>query len=118
MKNTIVITGPTASGKSGVAMKLAQCLQGTIINADSLQLYADLPILTALPGQADMRAIPHKLYAILKAHEEFSIAKWLEMATTEICQAKQPVVVGGTAFYIKALREGLSKIPTIDSAVR
>ena len=118
MKNTIVITGPTASGKSGVAMKLAQGLRGTIINDDSLQLYAELPILTALPSKEDMHAIPHKLYAILKSHEEFSIAKWLELATAEIRQAEQPIVVGGTAFYIKALQEGLSKIPPIDNAVR
>lgn len=99
-------------------MQLAQATAGVIINADSLQLYKDLPILTAQPSAADKQQIPHKLYAILDPHEEFSVAKWLQLATNEIKQADNPIVVGGTGLYLKALQEGLSHIPDIPQEIR
>ena len=116
--NTIVITGPTASGKSKAAMQLAMHCNGVIINADSLQLYNGLPILTAQPSVEDMQKVPHKLYGILNPSEEFSVGKWLEAATFEIRKTANPIVVGGTGLYLKALRQGLSKIPDISSEIR
>jgi tRNA dimethylallyltransferase len=118
MKKTIVIAGPTASGKSNAAMRLAADTAGVIINADSLQLYKDLPILTAQPSAADQQKIPHKLYALLDPHDEFSVAKWLQLATNEIRQAQNPIVVGGTGLYLKALQEGLSYIPKVAPEIR
>src|SRR5205085_3433689 len=83
----IIIAGPTASGKSALALELAAALGGTIINADSQQIYRDLPILTAQPGAAAMRHAPHRLYGFLDAAERGSVARWRKLALAEIGSA-------------------------------
>lgn len=117
MTKTIVIGGPTASGKSGLALALAERLDGVIINADSMQVYRGLPLLTAQPDASDMTKAPHRLYAALEASETCSAARWRDMALVEIetalAQGKTPIIVGGTGFYLSALLEGLSPIPKI-----
>ena len=123
MKEKItIICGPTASGKSSFAQKLAQKKNAVIINADSLQVYKELPLLTAQPTEKDQQEIPHKLYAFLNPFEPFSVAKWMACITQEIKKAKEenkiPILVGGTGFYIKALTEGLSPIPIIPPSIR
>ena len=117
-----IIAGPTASGKSERALALAERMGGVIINADSQQLFSDLPILTARPTREDEARAPHKLYGILSAHELPSMGKWLRQAKMEIDWARSneqtPIVVGGTGLYIRALMQGMAEIPEIDPVVR
>jgi len=118
----IIIAGPTASGKSACAMEVAQKRNGVIINADSMQIYDALPLLTAQPGPDDMNRVQHVLYAALPPKENCSAQSWREMALKEIETAfkngKTPVVTGGTGFYIKALMQGLSPIPDVPVEIR
>jgi tRNA dimethylallyltransferase len=117
-----IIAGPTASGKSARALEIAQKTGGVIINADSQQLFKDLPILTARPTPAEEQLAPHKLYGILNANEQPSVGKWLKFAKMEIDWALDsgtpPIVVGGTGMYIKALMQGIAEIPDIEESVR
>ena len=117
----LVIAGPTASGKSALALALAQALNGVIINADSMQVYRDLRVLTARPSQAEEEAAPHRLYGYLDAAERCSAWRWRDDAIREIETAysngRQPIVAGGTGFYIEALTRGLSPIPDVPAAV-
>jgi len=117
-KPLIVIGAPTASGKSGLALDLAEAFGGTVINADSMQVYRDLRILTARPGAAEEARAPHRLYGVLDASELCSAARWREMALPEIAAATVPIVVGGTGLYIRALLEGLAPVPAIPDDVR
>lgn len=122
-KNPVLfIAGPTASGKSASAIKIAQALNGVIINADSMQVYEDLHILSARPNQQDEALVPHRLYGMVGAGEDWSVASWLEAAKEEINQCWQnnqlPILTGGTGLYFKALEEGLAEIPDIPLAVR
>ena len=121
-KNIIVIVGPTASGKSAHGITQAQKHDGVIINADSMQVYRDLPILTAQPSGEDLEAAPHKLYSILDGAVKCNAQQWTDMARAEIvtCFAdkKTPILVGGTGFYLKSLMEGLSPIPDVPDDVR
>lgn len=118
----VVIGGPTASGKSGLALSLARLKNGTIINADSMQLYDGLHRLTAQPSSEDLAAAPHALYSCLAPDQKCSSAIWRDMALAEIDKSiaagRLPIVVGGTGFYIRTLLEGISPIPDIDPAVR
>lgn len=118
----IIIAGPTASGKSSLAVALAKKIQGIIINADSGQLYAGLDILTAQPSFADQQQIPHVLYANWLLNENASAPLWAKKATLEIQQAfsqdKQPILVGGTGFYLKTLLEGFPDIPQVPKEIR
>lgn len=118
----VIIAGPTASGKSAQALYLAESSGGVIINADSQQLFRDVPTLTARPSKQDEERVPHRLYGILEAHEQPSAGKWLRFAKMEIdwalSQDLLPIVTGGTGLYIKALTEGMAEIPDIDPAVR
>lgn len=121
--NTIhIIAGPTAGGKSALALALAAERNGVIINADSMQVYDGLPILTARPGEEDMQRAPHALYGVLHPNDPCSAGLWRTMAMDAIEDAfaagRTPIVVGGTGFYFKALMEGLSPIPEIDPAIR
>lgn len=120
--NVLVIAGPTASGKSALAIQKATELGGVIINADSLQVYDALPILTARPSEADMQKIPHKLYGFLGAQESLTAMEWARRALSEIHAAQKsgliPIIVGGTGFYIKTLMTGLSPIPDIPQSIR
>jgi tRNA dimethylallyltransferase len=118
----IVIAGPTASGKSALALDLAQGAGGTVINADSMQLYRDLPILTAQPDAAAMAAVPHRLYGLLALDDPATAARWADLALAEIraswAAGRPPFLVGGTGLYLKALLQGFAPIPEIDPAVR
>lgn len=117
-----VIAGPTASGKSALALRMAGEIGGVIINADSMQVYDALPILTARPSADDERQVPHRLYGFLDATERCTAARWAAEARREIDAAltggENPVVVGGTGFYISALTEGLSPIPDVPPEMR
>jgi len=118
----IVIGGPTASGKSGLAVDIAEAFGGTIINADSMQLYQELDVLTARPGAEDLARAPHRLYGVLPGAERGSAARWRAMALAEIeaarGQGRLPVVVGGTGLYLRALMEGLSAVPPVPEEIR
>lgn len=118
----IVIGGPTASGKSALALALAREFRGTVINADSMQLYDALPILTAQPSAADRAAAPHRLYGVLPAEEVGSAQRWRELARAEIDEAldgkRVPIVVGGTGLYLRTLMQGLSPMPDIPPDIR
>jgi tRNA dimethylallyltransferase len=118
----IVIAGPTASGKSGLALLLAQRCSGAIVNADALQLYAELPILTAQPTAAEQAQAPHHLYGVLPGSEQSSAGRWRALAIAAIAQiqaaGQQPIVVGGTGLYLRSLMQGLSPIPDVPATAR
>ncbi len=113
----ILIYGPTASGKSKFAIKLAKKISGQIINADSMQVYKELKILTARPFKKDYQNIKHHLYGFQNAKKNFSTGDWLKLAKQKILQCrkikKTPILVGGTGLYFKALTDGLVNIPKI-----
>ncbi len=113
----ILIYGPTASGKSKFAVKLAKKISGQIINADSMQVYKELKVLTARPFKKDYQNIKHHLYGFQNAKKNFSTGDWLELANQKILQCrkinKTPILVGGTGLYFKALTDGLVNIPKI-----
>ena len=118
----ILIYGPTASGKSKFAIKLAKKISGQIINADSMQVYKELKVLTARPFKKDYQNIKHHLYGFQNAKKNFSTGDWLKLANQKILQCrklnKTPILVGGTGLYFKALTEGLVKIPNIPNKYR
>jgi tRNA dimethylallyltransferase len=118
----IIIAGPTASGKSALALELASAFGGRIINADSLQIYHDLRILSARPDDAALARVPHRLYGYLDAAERGSAGRWLALALAEIAASHRagrlPIVVGGTGLYLRALQHGLASIPPIPAAIR
>lgn len=118
----VLICGPTASGKSALALSLAKELGGAIINADSMQVYAELRIITNRPAPEDQAAAPHRLYGIRPAREPYSAALWLADVKRALDEAAGqgwlPVIVGGTGLYFKALTEGLSDIPEIPPEIR
>lgn len=119
---TIVIGGPTASGKSALAVDLAVELGGTVINADSMQVYRELDIITARPDPADLKRAPHRLYGFLSAAEVCSATLWREHALAEIHEAAQagrvPILCGGTGLYLRALTHGLSEMPEVSPEAR
>jgi tRNA dimethylallyltransferase len=117
-----LIAGPTASGKSALALALAEQAHVTIINADSAQVYRDLRILSARPDELDMAAAPHRLFGYIDGAEACSAARWAADAHSEIAKAHEsgrfPVLVGGTGLYIRTLLNGIAPIPEIDAAIR
>lgn len=123
-KKILILLGPTASGKSYLAHKIASQFNGVIINADSMQVYKNFPVLSAMPSSKEMSEVPHKLYGIFDLLKEgqCSAAQWVMQARKAIYEALEsgqlPIVVGGTGFYIKALMEGLSDIPVVPEEVR
>ena len=118
----ILIAGPTASGKSNFALKLAKKINGEIVNADSMQVYKQLQILTARPKKKDLKKIKHHLYGFCDVKKKYSTGEWLKLLIKEIKDIRKrkkiPVVVGGTGLYFKALTDGLVKIPNIPMKVR
>ena len=118
----VVLYGPTASGKSDLAIALAEGLDGVVINADSVQLYAELEILTARPDPAALARVPHRLFGVLPAAQAGSASWWRDAALAEIAAAnaagKRAILAGGTGLYLKTLIEGLSPVPTADPAAR
>lgn len=117
----LVIAGPTASGKSALAVDAAERFGGVVINADSMQVYSELDVLTARPQAADLARAEHRLFGVLPAAERCSVGRWLELAAREIVEVRAagqlPIVVGGTGMYLKALMEGLAPVPEIPEAV-
>ena len=118
----ILLAGPTASGKSALALRLAAALDGVVINADAMQVYRELRVLSARPSLADEAAAPHWLYGHVPASEAYSVGRYLMDVTDALQRAAdarlQPIIVGGTGLYFKALLEGLSPIPEITVQVR
>ncbi len=118
----ILLSGPTASGKSNFAIKLAKKIKGEIINADSMQVYKELRILTARPLKKEYQNINHYLYGFLSVKKKFSTGKWLKLAIEKIYKIKKrnkiPILVGGTGLYFKALTDGLVEIPNIPDKFR
>lgn len=118
----VVVLGPTASGKSALALDLAVDLPVTVVNADSIQVYADLRILSARPGPEDMAVVPHRLFGHMDAAESGSAARWAAEAGAAISESwaagRLPVAVGGTGLYVRALLEGLSDMPDIPAGIR
>ena len=118
----ILIAGPTSSGKSNFALKLAKKIKGEIINADSMQVYKQLQILTARPKKKDLKKIKHHLYGFCDVKKNYSAGEWLKLLLNKIKdirrRKKVPIVVGGTGLYFKALTDGLVKIPNIPMKIR
>jgi tRNA dimethylallyltransferase len=121
-QTAVVLGGPTASGKSALALAIAAAFDGVIINADSMQVYRELPILTAQPTAAARAQAPHRLYGFLSVAERCSAGRWTGLARGEIAAARLagqlPIIVGGTGFYLRSLLGGLAPVPTIPPAVR
>ena len=118
----VIVAGPTASGKSALALALAEALRGTIINADSMQVYRDLAVLTARPGAAELARAPHRLYGMIDAAEACSAGRWRDLALAEIAAARAedrlPILAGGTGLYLRAVLDGLAPVPPVPPAIR
>ena len=117
MKTIHCIAGPTASGKSAFAVNVAKVLDGEIINADALQVYGQLQILSARPTRQEMQSIPHHLFGYINPNERYSTGKWLceadKLIIDILARGKTPILVGGTGLYFKALTKGLAQIPPL-----
>lgn len=118
----LVIAGPTASGKSALALRLADAVGGEIVNADSMQVYADLPVLTAIPSRDELDQVPHHGYGIMDGAERCSVAAWLEITRTIVsdvrARGKPPILVGGTGMYLRAALEGIAPLPDVPEIIR
>ncbi|MBV8700172.1 MAG: AAA family ATPase, partial [Bradyrhizobium sp.] len=118
----VLIAGPTASGKSALALRLAEATGGVIINTDSMQVYRDLCVLTARPTVEEEARAPHRLYGTVDAAINFSAGAWVTEAAKALeearAQGRQPIFVGGSGLYFKALTRGLSAVPAIPPGVR
>lgn len=114
----ILIAGPTASGKSALAMHLAETLGGIVINADALQVYSAWRILSARPSEDDEARVPHALYGHVAPERAYSVGDWLKDVALYLSAPKRPIIVGGTGLYFAALTEGLAVIPPIPDGVR
>jgi len=118
----ILLAGPTASGKSALALALAEKLGGTIINADSMQVYRDLRIITARPTVEEEARVPHRLYGHIDAAENYSVGAWCGEATAQLAAAEREsrtaIIVGGTGLYFNALTRGLAAMPAIPKHIR
>ena len=121
-KKIILLAGPTASGKSKLAIYLAKKINGEIINADSMQVYKEFKILSSRPGKPEIRQIKHHLYGIVSVKKIFSVGDWFREAKKKIkfClkNKKTPIIVGGTGLYFNTITKGISKIPDIDIKTR
>ncbi|MGA9796616.1 MAG: tRNA (adenosine(37)-N6)-dimethylallyltransferase MiaA [Rhizomicrobium sp.] len=120
--DAVLIAGPTASGKSAAALALAEQIGGVIVNADSMQVYAEPRILTARPSDADMRAAPHLLYGHVSAREAYSMGRYQRDVADALKQAREmkriPIITGGTAMYFGALTDGIAEVPQVPAEVR
>src|SRR5262245_6380916 len=120
--DVIVVTGPTASGKSALALQLAERRRGTVINADAMQTYDAFPILTAQPTKEERGRVPHRLSGVLTLSETLSAAGWRTLAEAEIerClgDGRLPILCGGSGLYLRALMEGISVVPAVAAEIR
>ena len=120
--SAILIAGPTASGKSALALRLAEKLGGVVINADSMQVYRDLRIVTARPSPEEEARAPHRLYGHVDAAENYSVGRWIRDVAAILAETaalgRMPIVVGGTGLYFKALTGGLAAVPPVPAAIR
>lgn len=118
---TVVIFGPTASGKTALAIEMARQVGGEIINADSRQVYKFMPLLNACPTAEEYAAAPHHLFEMIAPSERFSAGKWAALAREKIAEVrgrgKVPIVVGGTGFYLRVLMEGMDEIPDVGEEI-
>jgi tRNA dimethylallyltransferase len=114
----VLLAGPTAAGKSGLALRLAKAQGRAVINADALQVHARWQILTARPGPADQAQVPHHLYGHVPAGVPYSVGRWLEDLRPHLAAPVAPVIVGGSGLYLSALTEGLSPVPPVPPEVR
>jgi len=118
----VLIAGPTASGKSALALALAEKLGGVVVNADSMQVYRDLRIITARPSEDEERRVPHVLYGHVDAGENYSTGRWLKDVASALedisAQKRLPILVGGTGLYFSALTTGLAAVPSIPAQIR
>ena len=121
-KKAILLAGPTSSGKSKLAIQLAKSLNGEIINADSMQVYNEIFILTSRPTLQDTNIVKHHLYGFNSVKQRFSTGHWLKMVINKIKvqwnRNRIPIIVGGTGLYFKALTDGLVKVPDIPNDLR
>lgn len=121
MRPILLLFGPTASGKTALAVQLAKAYNGEIVNADSRQIYSHMPLITAMPHAADFEAVPHHLFGFITPDQPYSVGQYVAQATDAIAaihaRGKWPIVVGGTGFYLKVLTEGISPIPAVPSDV-
>jgi tRNA dimethylallyltransferase len=121
LPRAVCIAGPTGTGKSAAALRLAAELGGEVINADSRQVYADFPLITAQPGPEALRLHPHHLYGFLGAAEGINAGQWAGLAAAKVAECaargKLPLLVGGTGLYIRAITRGMAEIPPVDPAV-
>ena len=121
-KDLIIIAGPTCVGKSFIAMKLAKKINGVLINADSVQVYEDLKLLSARPSDEDMRQVPHFLYGYVKSQKNYSIADWLQRLNKVMLDVKKikktAILVGGSGLYLNAVINGLAPIPKIREEIK
>ena len=117
----IVISGPTGIGKSRLAISLAKNINGVIINADSMQIYKELKIISSQPSESDKKIVSHELYGIRSIYQHFSVMEWLELVKEKLDiilnNNKIPIIVGGTGMYIKSAINGISNIPKVDKAI-
>ncbi len=122
MQKTILIAGPTASGKSALALELAEAHGGAVINADSMQVYRDLRIITARPTPAEEACAPHRLYGHVDAAENYSVGRWCSDVSGALAATQQEnrtaIIVGGTGLYFRALTRGLAAVPPIPADIR
>jgi tRNA dimethylallyltransferase len=122
VKQVVLIAGPTASGKSALALRLAEKLNGVVVNADSMQVYRDLRVITARPTPDEEARAPHRLYGHVDAAENYSTGRWCrdvgEVLTETAAQGRVAILVGGTGLYFKALTTGLAAVPPIPDEIR
>jgi tRNA dimethylallyltransferase len=122
VERAILIAGPTASGKSALALDLARKTGGEIVNADSMQVYRELRIITARPGEAEERLAPHHLYGVLSVRETCSVGRWLALLAPVLAdiwgRGRTAILVGGTGLYFRAALDGLASVPDIPDSVR
>ena len=114
----VLIAGPTASGKSALALAIAQAQGGVIVNADASQVYDCWRVISARPSKQEVAQVPHLLYGHVDATSIYSVGHWLREVTQILTQDQRPIIVGGTGLYFNALTAGLADIPPVPDAVR
>ena len=118
LQPAIIVAGPTASGKSALAMTLARRFGGTVINADAMQVYAGMALITAQPSAAEQAEVPHRLYGVRDPAAAAHLAWWRERALVAMADARLPILCGGTGLYLRSLTQGISALPEVSAAAR